>query len=70
YGQQPYQYGRQYGRPAGFEQPYGASAAPAKPGGVITAAVLGFVFGAFGVLISFFLIMVGAAATTAGDDLE
>ncbi|CCG04678.1 hypothetical protein [Blastococcus saxobsidens] len=75
YGQQPYpqQYGQQYGQPAGFQQPYGAygtSAAPAKPGGVITAAVLGFVFGAFGALISLFLIIAGATATTVGDDLE
>ena len=71
YGEQSYP--QQYGQPAGFQQPYGAygaSAAPAKPGGVITAAVLGFVFGAVGVLISLFLIIAGATATTAGDDLE
>ena len=71
YGQQAHP--QQYGRPAGFGQPYGAygaAAVPARPGGVITAAVLGFVFGAIGALISFLLILAGAAATTAGDDLD
>jgi hypothetical protein len=34
---------------------------PAKPGGVVTAAVLGFIYGAFGVLFSLALIVGGAA---------
>jgi hypothetical protein len=70
YGQQPYP--QQHGQP-GFDQPYGAygaSAAPARPGGVITAAVLGFLFGAIGLLISFLLILGGAVASTAGDDID
>ena len=73
YGQQPYgeaqygqpsPYGQQYGQPGGYGQ-YGQSAVPAKPGGVVTAAVLGFVYGAFGVLVSLVLI-VGAAAFSGG----
>src|SRR4051812_32931074 len=46
-GQQGYP--QQYGFPQQYGQ-YGQSAVPAKPGGVVTAAVLGFVFGAFGVI--------------------
>jgi hypothetical protein len=68
YGQQQYgqpsPYGQQYGQPGGYGQ-YGQSAVPAKPGGVVTAAVLGFVYGAFGVLGSLVLI-VGAAAFSGG----
>ena len=68
YGQQPYgqqQYGQQpYGQGAyGQYGPYGQSAVPARPGGVVTAAVLGFIFGAFGVLVSLVLIVGGAAAS-------
>lgn len=81
YGQQqfttPMPYGQQqpqqYGQPAGYGVPYGqygTSAVPAKPGGVVIAAVLGFVFGAIGVLVSFFMIIVGAAASGAGDELD
>ncbi|TFV89083.1 hypothetical protein [Blastococcus sp. CT_GayMR16] len=75
YGQQqpyaPAPYGAQYGQqpsayPPGYGQ-YGTSAVPAKPPHVIIAAVLGFVFGALGVLVSLFAIIVGAVASGAGD---
>ena len=63
YGQQ--QYGQQqYGQsPYGQYGPYGQSAVPARPGGVVTASVLGFILGALGVLVSLVLIVLGAAAT-------
>jgi hypothetical protein len=61
YGQQPQAYGQQYGA-AGYGQ-YGQTAVPAKPGSVITAAVLGFLFGALGVLFSLLAIFAGAVAT-------
>ncbi|GAB3313185.1 hypothetical protein GCM10027451_26940 [Geodermatophilus aquaeductus] len=67
YGQQGYGeqgYAQQYG------QQYGQGGVPAKPGGVVTAAVLGFVFGAIGVLISLVAIFAGALASGAGDDLD
>jgi hypothetical protein len=67
YGQQGYgqaeQYGQQYGQ-------YGQGGVPAKPGGVVTAAVLGFVFGALGVLVSLLAIFAGAVASGAGDELD
>jgi hypothetical protein len=72
YGQPSYgagqQYGQQYGQQGAsgqYEQygQYGRSAVPAKPGGVVTAAVLGFIFAALGVLMSLSLIVLGAAAT-------
>jgi hypothetical protein len=56
YGQQPY--GQQYGQPPAYGQ-YG-SAQPAKPGSVVTAAVLGFVFGALGVIGTLLLLFAGA----------
>jgi hypothetical protein len=78
YGQQPY--GEQaYGSPAPYGQPgypqqqygqqpaygqYGQSAVPARPAGVTTAAVFGFVFGALGVLAT--LLMLFAVAVTGG----
>jgi len=72
YGQQP-AYGQQPGYPAqyppGYGQ-YGASAVPAKPPHVITAAVLGFIFGALGVLVSLFAIIGGAVATGAADSAD
>ena len=58
YGQQPaqygqqygdQQYGQQYGQQAAYGQ-YGQTAVPAKPAGVVIAAVLGFIFGALGIL--------------------
>ncbi|WP_204264134.1 hypothetical protein [Geodermatophilus normandii] len=62
HGQAP-QYGQQYGQ-------YGQGGVPAKPGGVVTAAVLGFVFGALGVLVSLLAIFAGAVASGAGDELD
>jgi hypothetical protein len=63
YGQQPY--GQQYGQtPYGQYGPYGQSGVPARPGGVVTASVLGFILGALGVLVSLVLIVLGAAAST------
>jgi hypothetical protein len=62
YGQQPY--GQQYGQtPYGQYGPYGQSGVPARPGGVVTASVLGFILGALGVLVSLVLIVLGAAAS-------
>ena len=61
YGAQ--QYGQQYGQ-------YGQGGVPAKPGGVVTAAVLGFVFGAIGVLVSLLLVFAGAVASGAGGGLD
>jgi hypothetical protein len=83
YGQQP-AYGQQYGAPAPYgdqygQQPqygqpgygqYGASAVPAKPPHVIIAAVLGFIFGAIGVLLSLGSIIVGALASGAADSAD
>jgi hypothetical protein len=75
YGQQygapvPYgdQYGQQsaYGQQAGYAQQYGqygTSAVPGKPPHVTIAAVLGFVFGALGVLVTLFSIVGGALAS-------
>src|SRR5215207_2254707 len=62
YGQQP-AYGQQYGQPQQYGQAYGqygTTGTPARPPGVIVAAVLGFIFGAFGVLASLGLILGGA----------
>jgi hypothetical protein len=60
YGQQQPAYGQQYGAaPAGYGQ-YGQSAVPSKPGSVITAAVLGFLFGALGAIFSLVAIFAGA----------
>lgn len=77
YGQQPYEqnpYAQpQYGQPAygqyGAPQPYGQyGAAPSRPGLVIGAAVLGFVFGAFGIIVTLGAIFLGAAAGSVGSD--
>jgi hypothetical protein len=70
YGQQQAGYPQQYQQgyaPQGYGQ-YGTSATPARPGHVITAAVLGFIFGALGVLGSLVLIIGGAAASGVDDD--
>ncbi len=72
YGQQP-AYGQQAGYPQQYGQAYGQygqSVAPAKPPHVITAAVLGFIFGAFGVLVSLAAIIGGAVASGAGDSVD
>ncbi|SFL50177.1 hypothetical protein [Geodermatophilus ruber] len=83
YGQQyqpsPYGQGQQYGQQPGYPQqygqqpgygPYGQSAVPAKPGGVVTAAVLGFVFGAIGVIVTLFSIIAGAAVGGSATDID
>jgi hypothetical protein len=63
YGQQPYgtpaPYGAQYGQQPAYGQ-YGTAVVPAKPAHVIIAAVLGFIYGALGVLVSLGLILGGA----------
>jgi hypothetical protein len=72
YGQQP-AYGEQQGYPQQYGQPYGqygTSAVPAKPPQVITAAVLGFVFGALGVIFSLIGIFGGLVATGAAGNAE
>jgi hypothetical protein len=61
YGQQP-AYGQQYGQAPSYGQ-YG-SGQPARPGTVITAAVLGFVFGALGVIVTLLMIAAGSAASS------
>jgi hypothetical protein len=70
YGQPQYAapapYGAQYGQQPGYG-PYGTSAVPARPPHVIIAAVLGFVLGAFGVLVSLFAVIVGAVASGAAN---
>lgn len=66
YGQQP-AYGGQYAQP--YAQPYGqqygqqpySGPPPSRPGGVIIAALFGFIFGALGLLVTAVLI-VGASA--------
>lgn len=77
YGQQPYppqQYREPpYGRPAygqyGAPQQYGGyGPPPARPGHVIAAAVLGFVFGAFGIIATLGAIFLGAVAGGLDDD--
>jgi hypothetical protein len=72
YGQPQYgqpQYGQpQYGQPQ-YGQ-YGPTAVPAKPASVVVAAVLGFIFGAFGVIATIALIFLGAAATGVGSSAD
>jgi hypothetical protein len=73
YGQPQYgapaPYGGQHGQPPGYGQPagqpsgygqYGPAGVPAKPPHVIIASVLGFLYGALGVLVSLGLILGGA----------
>ncbi|MGY1602912.1 hypothetical protein [Geodermatophilus sp. SYSU D00815] len=79
YGQQPqYQaapYGQQqpaaYGAP-GSPQPYGqySGGRPAKPGGVTTAAVFGFIFGALGALVTVLFVFAGALFGGAAGDAD
>jgi hypothetical protein len=80
YGQAPYgqqypaqgAYGDQYAQQSAFPQQYGqppaygqyGSGQPAKPGTVVTAAVLGFVFGAFGVILTLLTFVAGSAASS------
>jgi hypothetical protein len=78
YGQQygaPAPYGDQYGQQSAYPQQYGqygASGVPARPGGVTTAAIFGFIYGALGVLATIALVFLGAAASGAagGSDEE
>ncbi|MGY2064950.1 hypothetical protein [Blastococcus sp. SYSU DS0619] len=70
-------YGQQYGTPSPYGQQYpqqygqyGTTGVPAKPAGVVTAAVLGFVYGAFGLLLTFFSFLIGAAASGADSGLD
>jgi hypothetical protein len=60
----------QQDQPSGQYGQYGQGGVPAKPGGVVTAAVLGFVFGAIGVLVSLLAIFAGAVASGAGNDFD
>ncbi|HEX2074944.1 MAG TPA: hypothetical protein VHF92_14265 [Geodermatophilus sp.] len=71
YGQAgyPQQYGQQYPQQAGYGQ-YGQSAVPARPGGVVTAAVLGFVFGALGVIVTIGMLAAGALFSGASGDVD
>ena len=67
YGQYPPQgqygqYGQQYG-------PYGQTAVPARPTPVVVAAVLGFVFSAFGALMTVGLLLGGALLGTVLEDV-
>ncbi|MGY1681255.1 hypothetical protein [Geodermatophilus sp. SYSU D01176] len=73
---QPQQYGQpggygQYAPPGQYGQygQYGQTAVPARPTPVVVAAVLGFVFGAFGALVAFGLILGGAVVGTILEDL-
>lgn len=66
YGQQP-AYGSPYGQPPAYGQ-YG-SGQPAKPGSVVTAAVLGFVFGALGVIVTLLTFVAGTATASIFGDL-
>jgi hypothetical protein len=59
YGQPQPAYGPQYGQAPAYGQ-YG-SGQPAKPGTVVTAAVLGFVFGALGVTFALLTFVAGSA---------
>jgi hypothetical protein len=77
YGQPGYP--QQYGQPGygpyapqgqyGQYGQYGQTAVPARPTPVVVAAVLGFVFGAFGVLMSLGLLLGGAVFGAVFDDL-
>jgi hypothetical protein len=60
-------YGQQYGQAPAYGQ-YG-SGQPARPGTVVTAAVLGFVFGALGVIITTLTLVAGSAASSVLEDL-
>jgi hypothetical protein len=68
YGQQypPQAYGQQYPAQDGYGTPayapYGQVQQANRPGGVVTAAVFGFVFGALGVLVTGVFLFLGAAA--------
>jgi hypothetical protein len=62
-------YGQQQYGPGSYVPPgapaYGEPVTAPRPGGVVTAAVLGFLFGAVGIILSFAAIVLGAVATGA-----
>ena len=73
YGQQPTQYGQQYAAQPAYGSPgYGpyGNAVPARPAPVTVAAVLGFIFGAFGVLVTVAFLFLGAVSGGAAGDLD
>jgi hypothetical protein len=78
YGTPPSEYGQAYGAPAygtpGYGPPgygqYGSAPVQPRPTGVTVAAVLGFVLGGFGVLVTLVLLVLGAASGGAAGDLE
>ena len=83
YGQQPQYspapYGQQQPTPYGQQSPYGQQPSygqpmpgsrPARPGGVVTAAVFGFIWGALGVLATIGFIFVGAVAGGASGNTD
>jgi hypothetical protein len=61
-------YGQGYGQ--GYPQGYPEPGSERRPGGVLTAAILGLVFGALGAVISVFAIVVGAVATGASGNTD
>jgi hypothetical protein len=73
YGQQPYGqpavYGEQYAAPAPYGQ-YGPTAVPAKPPHVVVSAVLGFIYGAFGIFATLAAFVLGALAAGGSGSLE
>ncbi|WP_369139775.1 hypothetical protein [Modestobacter versicolor] len=74
YGQQPYGGQAGYGQVAYGQSPYGGSpygdAQPARPGSVITAAVLGLVHAAMGLLVTVAFLAGGAVIDDLVDALE
>lgn len=78
HGQPPQPYGQAYGQPYGQpygqaypQQPYGQYGVAAdRPGGVVTAAVLGFIWGALGVLSTVSLLAGGAFFGGNTDDAD
>jgi hypothetical protein len=74
YGQQPAPYGQQYGA-QNYPQNYaqygpGVGGRPDRPGGVMTAAVLGFIWGALGVLVTIGFIVGGAFFGGSANDAD
>ncbi len=66
HGQQPQPYGQAYP-----QQAYGGyGAATGRPGGVVTAAVLGFIWGALGVLVTVGFLIGGAVFGGSSDEAD
>jgi hypothetical protein len=57
-----------FGQPAGYGPLPGSR--PAKPGGVVTAAVLGFVWGALGVLVTLVFVLAGVGGNSLAEALD